>query len=252
MVKVGVLVGETKTHFLLRHRAEWIPVRKEAFEENERNFARLKGRKVQISVFEGSLPKVTMLPQSANLGTLTGDQGSESDQEEAALTSLDAATTRQVRLNLELLQDVVALSSLSSTPDRSRQYSTQRLPGLQEDLDAVFSQADSTTETETVHEAAEACKYLISSMEFGLKDMKVVCSDCKVATAQVQLSCSHNLCSECCRELVVYTSGSELKALRCPSCYHNLTTTDARIILLEKYHLLQKQMKYTQLLAPSS
>lgn len=206
----------------------------------------MKGRKVHISELHQPLPKVVLLPLDADLKTFEQDSNSSFEQE--VIPALDVATDHQVRLNLDLLQDVISLTSLANTPDRGRNYAHSRLASLQEELVTAFSQGQ-TSHLEAVQEAATACKHLVSSMEFALKDMRVVCSDCKVAAARMQLSCNHSLCSDCCKELVVYTSGSELKALRCPSCFRDLTTTDARLILLEKYHLLQKNLKYAQLVA---
>lgn len=251
VVKLGIVVGETRTTFLIRHQVEWIAVRKEAFEKDMRTLAKLKGRKVQILGLEHGTPKVVLLPRDADLRALAGEYDSNSSFEQEVLPNLDAATDHQVQLNLSLLQDIISLTSLSNNPDRSRNYANLRLHGLQEELESAFSRGEMSN-VESVQEAATTCKHLVSSMEFNLKDMKVVCSDCKVAAAKVQLSCNHSLCADCCKELVVYTSGSELKALRCPSCFRDLTTTDARLILLEKYHLLQKNLKYAQLVTPSS
>ena len=244
VAKLGVVVGATRTHFLVRHRAEWIAVRKEAFVQ--KTLTQLKGRKVHISELDQTLPKVVLLSRDTDLKTFEHDSNSSFEHE--VIPALEIATDHQVRLNLDLLQDVISLISLGNTPERGRKYAHSRLAGLQEELGTAFSQGE-TSHMEAVQEAATACKYLMSSMEFTLKDMRVVCSDCKVAAARIQLSCNHSLCSDCCKELVVYTSGSELKALRCPSCFRDLTTTDARLILLEKYHLLQKNLKYAQLVA---
>lgn len=251
VVKVGVVVGETKTAFLIRHRAEWTPIRKEAFEKDLRTLAKLKGRKVQILGLDHGMVKVVLLPRDADLKALEEEYDSNSSFEQETVPNLDTATDRQVQLNLSLLQDIISLTSLSTNPDRTRNYAHLRLHSLQEELESTFNSGE-VGNLESVQEAATACKHLVSSMEFNLKDMKVVCSDCKVAAAKVQLSCNHSLCSDCCKELVVYTSGSELKALRCPSCFRDLTTTDARLILLEKYHLLQKNLKYAQLVTPSA
>jgi hypothetical protein len=208
---------------------EWIAVRKEAFEKDMRTLAKLKGRKVQILGLENGTLKVVLLPRDADLRALAGEYDSNSSFEQEILPNLDAATDLQVQLNLGLLQDIISLTSLSNNPERSRNYANLRLHSLQEELESAFSRGEMSN-VESVQEAATACKHLVSSMEFNLKDMKVVCSDCKVAAAKVQLSCNHSLCSDCCKSIEVSESLFTLMVSSLESYKQSLNEMDLKSV----------------------
>lgn len=188
---------------------------------------------------------VHYLPADADLAALSVQMESDSSIVGEGLFSAEEDLERQTSLNLELLRDVVALTSLSGSEERSKHYVKNRLQTIKDDLKSSLAAA-SGSDIRSSLEAEATAKHLISSLEFTLHDASVVCSDCKLAASRVRLSCDHCLCSDCCKELVVYTTGAELKLLRCPACMAALTTTDAKLILLERYHILKKGLKYAE------
>ena len=253
MMVFGVVSGETSKHFLVKSNSTWIPILKSAFFNTSGEplgsipYKSLKNKKVKVINSASQAPEAHLVEAGEEAGAeqeLFGDRihDYETDAgftEEEGSRALEA----HVALSQELLTDVVAMAALGQDQVRSQRYFRQRAPRLRKSIDAAMSTLRDA-DADLYEVVQPACSQLLTNVEMLTRETGTGCSRCKVARSRVTLSCAHQLCLECSKSLVNFPSGTEFKLQRCPLCQRELTLTDSRLILLEKYEALKKGMKY--------
>lgn len=249
---VGNITGETSKHFLVKSAAAWIPVLKSSFfsSDGERlhnlHLPEIKNMRVKLFHTATQLPEAQFFAEGEEV---RGDMDVLTDripdfETDAGFSVEDGtkALETHAALNAELLTDVVAMAALGPDPKRSQQYFKSRAPRLRKSIDEAMATLKDT-DSELYAAVSPRCAQLLHNVDMLTREASTVCSRCRKVRARVTLSCDHLLCLDCAKELVTF-SATDFKMQHCPLCQKELTLTDMRLILLEKYEALKKGMKY--------
>lgn len=247
---VGIVTGETSRFFLVKRSSAWIPVLKSFFFTSQGDplpslqLSDVKNLKVKVEDWSSPQPKAYLLSDCSEVQEAATDRVIQDFETEAGGSEEESskALETHVRLNTELLTDVVTLAAMAPDHPRSQKYLRQRCSKLRKSVDSAVESLRGVRSDLYISTQSE-CKQLLSNVDLLTSDAMTVCSRCRNCAARVTLSCGHVFCSECASRMVTVPvqQGGQT---RCSLCQRLLTVTDSRLALLERYEVLKKSQKY--------
>lgn len=233
---LGVVTGETAKHFLVKCQGSWIPIGKGQVKSAKGDAAAvqlsdIKGRKVKVLKTHTFQPEARLIEDwEEEMSFEARLRDSETEPAQAEDEGLKAYQ-RQVALTTDLCTDIAALTALTHDPRRSEKYIQSRASRLKKNVSSAFA-ALRSSDPALYAASRPLCSNLMGNLDLVTGGQECQCSGC-TGKAQVSLSCGHALCTYCAEDLVYYNPQADVSD--CPSCGREMTVSDKRLILLEKY-----------------
>lgn len=240
---IGFVTSESANYFIVKQKSVWIPVAKTAFysARGERlaslRIQDIRMKKVRVFKATTNTPEAYFVNEGEELGHIETEIDIGSDGGLWEEDTMKAAET-QMSLSTELLTDVAVLANLASDRHRSMRYLRQRATKLRRSMDYAFHALRSAS-PEYCARTSPTYLQLVANMDLLASDSPQACHECSEAAATVTLTCGHHFCVDCAHGLV--------DPRQCPLCGRELSLTDCRLILLEKYEELKKAMSQTDM-----
>ena len=256
---IGVICGEASNHYLIRQNTTWIPVLKSSLFSSKGEplppiaFRDLKLKRVFLLQVASHSPQAHLLDDSSGdhpddvLNIRLESEGLVDRDCETDIGVSDEETRRvielQATLATDLFTDVAALTALRTDHARSLKYMRSRASRIKKSVDSVFT-AVKTIDAHMYASARPTCLALFANLDLLTTESEVHCAGCRETGARVGLSCGHKVCVGCGNALISFSSDLDVKLHSCPVCHHELTLTDGKLILLEKYEDLKRSEKH--------
>lgn len=241
---VGVVTGETSKHFMVKCQGAWIPVAKGQVKTAKGDsipglrLRDLKGKPVKVTKTNSFQPEAILIEEGLGSEVSFEVRLRDSDTEPGLAEDEGLrAYQQQVALTTDLCTDVVALTSLAHDPRRSEKYIQSRASRLKKNVSSAFATLR-VSDPSLYSTFRPLCGNLLANFELVTGGQDWMCTECSASRAQVSLSCGHALCTYCAEELVFYSP--EASVSDCPICGREMTLSEKRLILLEKYAGLAK------------
>lgn len=241
---VGVVTGETSKHFIVKSQGSWIPIAKGQVRTSKGDsipglrLRDIKGKPVKITKTTTFQPEAILIEERLDSEVSFETRLRDSDTEPALGEDEGLRAYRQqVALTTDLCTDVAALTSLAHDPRRSEKYIQSRASRLKKNVSSAFATLR-VSDPSLYSTFRPLCGNLLANFELVIGGQDWMCSECSASRAQVSLSCGHVLCTYCAEELIIYSP--EVSVSDCPICGREMSLSEKRMILLEKYAGLAK------------
>lgn len=217
----GIISSETSKHYIVKSQGVFIPIIKSLVtsEDNEDFLLprkSLKGRKVCVLKANSHQPEAVLIPQK---------EGKQRDLETEPAEDGRNAYQKQVALTTDLCTDIAVLTALANDPRRSEKYIDYRSSRLRKSVSSAFAVLRGN-DPSLYAQSKPIYSHLLGNLEVMKSDSEYMCSECGSAKARMVLTCGHTVCVYCAEGM----QGEE-----CLVCGKELTVSDKRLVLLEKY-----------------